>query len=242
MRFVQEHIDARQPVYHAHPFFQRLKRRDPPGGVLPFVSLSFFWIMGFQDLIRLNAGLVADPDLSRVVQHHLQEDRGHDRWFLHDLELLAGSVPDAVSLFGEEHQRVRDVTYALISETFRADDDAERVTLLLAIEFATHEFFREVVGYFSSKGIASSLLFFGDVHLKAEESHEMTDEEVQAMLGSIQLDPTSRARCLALADRCGEAFVTLADTAEEAARDCPEKIREEFEKRASLLCARPPSS
>lgn len=223
MRTVQAHIADRQVVLSVHPLFSRLRRNAPLRGVLPVVSQLSFWVLTFQDVLRLNEARVCEPRLRRIARHHRAEDAGHEQWFLHDLMEIDGQLPDARALFSSAHAAVRDASFALASEVFRATSDLERITLLLALESTGHVFFEAFAAYVERMGLSRSLQYLSRHHADVERHHEVFEAKQQAALDAMDPPAEVRAACVALVDRVFEAFNAMFDhlesvCAREAAR------------------------
>jgi hypothetical protein len=215
MKTVQDYIADQQLKFGLHPFFQRLEHNEPLRHVLPFASGLTFWVMVFQDVLRLNEAQVTDPELKKLARHHRGEDSGHDKWFLNDLIKIEGSNPDLRSLFGKQHRVTRDVSYALMSEVYRAQSDYERIVLLLTLESTGHIFFEKIASYFERLGVVHSLQYFSRTHIDVEKAHEMFEQQMEAMLAKIELPEEIRERCVQLVDRAYKAFGELFDSLEE---------------------------
>lgn len=215
MKTVQNYIADQQLKFGLHPFFQRLDRNEPLRHVLPFASGLTFWAMVFQDVLRLNEEHVTDPEMKKIARHHRGEDSGHDKWFLNDLIKIEGSNPDIRALFGKQHKVTRDVSYALISEVYRAQSDYERIILILALESTGHIFFEKIASYFERFGVVQCLQYFSRTHIDVEKAHEVFEKQMEATLSAIELPAEVRERCLQLVDRAYKAFNEMFDFFEE---------------------------
>ena len=218
MKAIYNHVAQCQVAFAKHPFFARLRRDEPLARVLPFARALTFWVMGFQDALRINTALITEPALKRIARHHLHEDSGHDRWFLDDLRLIDGSVPDIDELFGISLQVTREVTYSLLAESYRAKEDIERIALLITYESTGHVFFPEIVGYFKRAGIETSLKYFAQTHLDVETNHEIVEQQMQDILNAIKLPARTRTRCVESVNRCYAAFTRMFDHIEKTIR------------------------
>jgi hypothetical protein len=219
MKTVNHHIETRQKAFADHEFFARLRRDEPLVRVLPFARQLTFWVMGFQDALRINTELITDVALKRIARHHLSEDSGHDRWFLEDLLLIAGTLPDTDELFGRPHQTTRETTYCLLAESYRAQEDIERIVLLMTYESTGQVFFPAIVEYFKRSGIESALKYFAQTHLDVEKNHEIVEQQMQDTLNAIDLPELTRERCIRAVDRCYDAFLRLFDHLEKTIED-----------------------
>lgn len=211
MRKVLDYIDERQRHLHDHPFFGLIASAQPIENVLPIVPALAFWVMSFQDALRINVHRIHDPKLKTVARHHLREDAGHDMWYLNDLRKVTNAVPDAKELFGEAHRACREISYGLLAETFRSVDDAERIALLLILESTGQVFFPHVVACFRQAGIEPTLQYFAQTHLDVEKNHEIVEQKMHDMLGTLDLSEITIYRCIEATDRCYALFGALFD-------------------------------
>ena len=138
-------IDEGQRRFARLPFFRRLEDGSPDDA-RAFVPALAFFVMGFQDILRLNEARMRDPGLRALVRGHRPEDHDHEQWFLEDLRAL-GLELEVGGLFGPEHAATRDAAYAVMSEVFRANDDVTRLALILVLESTGEVFFSRVPRY-----------------------------------------------------------------------------------------------
>lgn len=211
MKAVQKYIGEKQEKFAQHPFFQALNETMPLQQVMSFAPKLTFWVMAFQDVLRLNESLVQDPQLRRLAVKHRQEDSGHDNWFLQDLARLGNASGDAAALFGPDSATTRDATYALMAEVIHAPDEHLRIVLLLALEAAGHVFFERISQYIESKGYSKELKYFSNYHLDVEKDHDLftddTDDEIERMVLSEPL----RASATVMIDRAFNSFSSMFD-------------------------------
>ena len=211
MKLVEAHIGKKQAAFAKHEFFSDKRLGAGGGAGLAFAPELTFWVMAFQDVLRLNASLTKEPALRKIVRHHRAEDAGHDRWFLDDLAAMQLPPPDVRSLFGERHTATRDSTYMLVSECYRATDDRMRLVLVKTLESAGHIFFGKVAAAVEKAGWTKLLKYFSFSHLEIEKSHEVFEAEIAKTVSAIRLEPKARAEAKALVDRCYLAFTTMFD-------------------------------
>src|SRR4029079_13090631 len=140
MKLVEAHVAKRQAEFSKQDFLADERLGGGVGGVLSFAPDLTFWVMAFQDILRLNASLTRDPQMRKIVRHHRAEDAGHERWFLDDLAAMQIPAPDVRWLFGDRHAPTRDAAYALVTEVYRATDDRLRLVLVKTLESAGHVF------------------------------------------------------------------------------------------------------
>jgi hypothetical protein len=211
MKEILEHLEFKQAQFGLHPFLRRLDRNEPLRQVLPFASYLTFWVMVFQDILRLNDRRVGDPALKKMSRHHRAGDAGHDRWFLADLVKIEGSYPDVREVFSASHASTRDTAYSLMSEVYVAQSDAERVVLLLSVEYTAHVFFEKIASYFERQGVMVALQYFARHHIEVEKQHSLFEEQMTRQLREMVLEPQVKERCLQLVDRAFLAFNQMLD-------------------------------
>jgi hypothetical protein len=206
MKFVLEHITALQEDFARHPFFEDLKLDRPVEQLMAFAPKLAFWVMTFQDVLRLNAHFIIDPELKRLAVQHRSEEVGHDRWFFEDIQEITGKPLSVGALFGRAHTSTRDATYALISEVYRPMDDRLRIALVLTMEATSHVFFARTAMFASSRGCSERLRYFSDFHVQVEMQHEVFEEEMERRLRAIELPEELRTQAYALVERAYAAF------------------------------------
>lgn len=209
MKLVELHIARRQAEFAKHPFFAQFGENPAASDMRTFAQDLTFWVMAFQDILRLNARLTGDAEMRRIVRHHWAEDAGHDRWFLDDLAVLKVPEPDVSWLFSKQHRPTRDAAYALVSEVFRVSDDRLRVVLIQTLESAGHIFFERISSKVTDSEELAHLKYFSLSHLEVERSHEVFERELSEKISSTQLPPALRAEAQDLVNRCYSAFTSM---------------------------------
>jgi hypothetical protein len=162
-------------------------------------GLAFF-VMSFQDMLRINARLVKDPMCRSLVESQRAADAGHDNWFLGDLRRL-GVEPSVRSLFGKSYECTRDTSYEIISELFSAPDDASRLVVGLVLEATGGEYFSRVQRFFAGLGLVEGYRFFGGEHWAAEQDHDPLEGDMRQRLLAISLSEASRQQAVGTAAR-----------------------------------------
>jgi len=215
MKTVRKYLEQKQAEFNQHPFFSRLRAGKSLDELASFAQRLTFWVMSFQDILQFNTTQIDHPKLYEVAHRHQREDSGHEEWFLNDLNKIFGEQPSLISVYSQEHAPIRYASYMLVSEVFRARNDFERIALLLTLE-STAEVFFEHIASFSERVGSSSLLYFSNNHLNAEESHESFDSEVENWLDGISLSPAEEKSIFDLIDRAYKAFTAMFDDFEAA--------------------------
>lgn len=210
MKVVLEHIEAKQANFAKHPFFAELRLDRPIEQIASFAPRLAFWVMSFQDILRLNEQMVNDPVLKRIARHHRDEDLGHERWFLEDIAKLTGGPLTISALYGRASASTRDAAYRLITEVYRAVDDRLRIVLVLVLESTGHVFFgRTATLTNAATQSPQKLKYFSDFHLHIEQAHEVFESEIEQQILNIPMPPQIVEEALALVDRAYAAFDTM---------------------------------
>jgi hypothetical protein len=202
-----------------HRFFQSLQRQEPDlRRAVAFAPTGTFWVMTFQDILRLNVALARDATIRRTLAQHQVEDSGHQEWFLEDLRTAFGDEPTRIRwLFSDANRKVRDLSLELASEVFRIADDRLRLVMVEVLEAAAGTFFGNISRFLSRSGHASKLKYLAGVHIDAEEGHELHGDEQRADLEAMELPPELCAEAERMVARMFEAFFRLADAFSEQA-------------------------
>jgi hypothetical protein len=211
MKAVLQHISDRQARFAAHPFFGELRQDKPLREALAFAPRLAFWVMSFQDVLRLNAQRVRDPELAMLMLRHRAEERGHDEWFFEDIALLMGRPLTLSDVWSRAHESTRDASNDLIAEVLRPMDDRLRMVLVLGLEATSHVFFTHAARLARASGAQLGLKYFSDHHMDAEEQHEVFEEQMEESLRGIELSPELREEGCALVDRLFAAFEAMFD-------------------------------
>ncbi len=208
-------IDRHRLELSRHPFIQHLRsERGTIEDVRRVSSRVAFFVMAFQDVLRLVRKTTTDPLLERVAVTHEAEDKGHDRWYLHDLARLGVSL-SVRDLFSSEVQEIRDISYAQISDVLKATDDCARLGIVMALEAAGAEFFGSMIPFVARQNNVPGLLYFARRHQQVEESHEMFTGDGQETLASIPVRMEALPEVLAVVARTFDTMIALADNLSE---------------------------
>ena len=208
MKLVLKEIASRQTEFENLPLFLRLDMSRRLQDAMIFVPGMAFFVLTFQDILRLNEAKIIDPLLKQIAQHHRQEDLGHDHWFLNDLNAL--NFPcDVARLFGDEFQVTRDISFEIVSEIFQASDDRVRIVLPLALEAMGHVLFNRAHAFFARSGCPVKLKYFSKEHLQIELDHQLFDTEIDDRIQSIELSPVLRAEAIAMVNRAFDAVTRM---------------------------------
>jgi hypothetical protein len=209
MQTIQAFIEGKQHEFAAHPFFGQFHSEAPFDHVMGFAPKLAFWVMAFQDVLRLNESLVTDAFFRKIATHHRAEDSGHDVWFLHDMRQFGVPQQDVAQLFDAQQTAVRDATYALVAEVLQAKYDGVRIALLLALEGAGHVFFRRVSSYVEAQGHTHKLKYFSSHHLEVEQDHELFQDGSESDMEAVRLSGIAKQHAMTAVGRVFDAFTAM---------------------------------
>jgi cytokinin dehydrogenase len=193
LKAVQEAIRNHRSELANHDFIRALEGTVPMEGLQRMASRLAFYVLAFQDVLRLTYERCSEGRFRALALNHYREDQGHDLWFLHDLKALG--IPLAVQdLFSTDQKAARDASYELLALTLSAEDDSVRFSVALALEGVGAEFFFRIIGLLERMGKASDLRYFARHHQDVEASHDVFAPDTHNELESLeQSDATEHA-------------------------------------------------
>ena len=206
---VQRAIGAHQAKLAEHRLFSHLEQRGSFEDILAIAPRVTFFVMCFQDIIRLVPLLTTDPVLRRLGNTHEREDKGHDLWFLQDLERLGVSC-DLEMLFSAKQARIRDIVYEQIADVVRSRSDWARFGVVLALEAAGTEFFGKIISVLERAGRARGLKYFARSHQQVEQSHEIFQGTWESELTSLAVPAETLTEVLAVIEHTFATMTQLA--------------------------------
>jgi DMATS type aromatic prenyltransferase len=216
---VEELIASSAAVLRAHPLLKRLEGAGTAEQMQVLAPRFTFYVLCFQDMLRLGSALTKDPVLKELAVTHEAEDHGHEQWFLYDLEAL-GVKQNLAWTFSPEHAVTRDISYRIMSEIFGATHDATRLGVLLALEGIGAEFFGRVIGYLERLGRAQGLRYFARSHQLVEQSHEVFEGDAQSRLAAIEVPSAVMPEVVRAVTRTFEAMARLGDDIDARMEEC----------------------
>src|SRR5579864_6653899 len=83
---VEHVISSGAAKFSQHPFLKRLESTGTIENIHVMARCVTFYVFCFQDMLRLVRERISDPRLKEVARTHELEDKGHDKWFLADLQ------------------------------------------------------------------------------------------------------------------------------------------------------------
>lgn len=198
-----------------HPFLRRLDSTGRFDDIRAMTPRLTFFVLSFQDMLRLVYERTKDVHLKSMAHVHALEDKGHDQWFLHDLQRF-GIPLDLRLVYGGDHKVTRDLSYEIISEVIRAEDDYARLAIVLSLEAAGHEFFGRVIGFLERIGHDDGLKYFARQHQEVEENHDLFDGDTHSTVSEMPLTKSAYSETLRAVRQTFAALTRLATHLEEA--------------------------
>jgi DMATS type aromatic prenyltransferase len=224
---VLELIDTERRKLEQHPFLAALcSQVGTPDEVRRISRRVAFFVMCFQDVLRLAHSMTSDPRLKTMAKRHEAEDHGHDRWYLQDLESLGVHVT-LDELFSREGQAMRDIAYTQVSDVLRSHSDLSRLAVVLSLEAAGAEFFQAMIEYIERQRTISSLSYFARRHQRVEESHDILGQEAQEDLSTLLMSDEERPEVEAVVCRTFQTMTRLADDLHHSAGGSCLSVKEE---------------
>ncbi|MGF2034630.1 MAG: hypothetical protein RMZ43_004760 [Nostoc sp. CmiVER01] len=211
MKTIDKYIIKKQIKLAKHPLFIQITKENSLENMRLLAQYLSFWVMSFQDIIRINEMQITDSKIHKIAHHHLVEDMGHEQWFLSDLQEMKVEEPNLKLLYSRDYVFTRDATYAIISEVFRASSDVERVALIMSLESTGRIFFQYTASLVKRVGYSSKLKYFSIHHLDIEKNHELFEQEMQKFLNSIHLSEDEEEKICGIVDRVYQAFTIMFD-------------------------------
>jgi hypothetical protein len=212
---VEALIHERGGKLSGHPFIRRLEGEASYAEFTALLPRLGFFVFAFQDALRVAGRRSTDPELHSLIESMERGDRGHEQWYLEDLQGL-GIELRVEDLFSRNYDVTREVAYELVGMIALATDDYSRLSLILCLEEAAQQFFGRVSGYAKRAGVTRRLRYFGGEHLAAEDAHEVFEEASQKQLDRMILAPAARAAVTSTVERTFHAMNRLADDLHQA--------------------------
>ena len=232
MKKLLQQVKATRILSAEHEMLALLEKDPPLSTFLPFVRTMTFWPMCFQDILRVNAARVQDPEIKKVVSEHMAEDAGHDRWFLEDLRLCEGGLLDVEQIFSSQYAPIRDACFELMAGVLSATSDYQRLALIELYEVHAEVVLPQVVAYLRRADVVERFHYFGQRHIEIEAAHSVHEESTTSFLDDVTLDDAERSECLALVASANDSMLKIFDAEAEILRSGTDEY---YEKRAAMI-------
>lgn len=211
MQTIHNYLANKQFQFTKHQFFQLLTDDTTLEQFASVAARLSFWVMSFQDLLRLNEERITNDKIRNIVRKHRLEQSGHEHWFVSDVHDMECKMLTLQSIYSRNCATTRDATYALMSEVFQAKSDYERVILLLTLESTSNIFLGFTVDFVDTVNYTSSLKYFSNYHLEFEKNYRGFEEKLTNYFAEVQLNQDEEAQILKMIDRVYKAFNLMFD-------------------------------
>jgi hypothetical protein len=212
---VERKIDAHRTKFAAHPLLKRLESLCTVEAFRVMAKRITFYVLCFQDMIRLTADRIDDPKLKALAKIHWMEDQGHDKWFLADLRRFGISL-DVAWVFGSAQETARDISYEVMADVLRAHDDWGRIAVILSLEGAGAECFGRAIGCLERLNEHRGLKYFARRHQQVERDHKVFDRKSRRALLPPSLSPESFEYASRAVDRTFSSMTTFLNYLEDS--------------------------
>jgi hypothetical protein len=209
MEHIGRFIDERRQIFARHEFFRLLDGRGSLEQVQRIIPRMAFFVMTFQDVLRLAFERTTSAELREMTRSHQLEDSGHDRWYLSDVAALGAAV-DIEWMYSKDHQLARDVAYAQIADVLTAEHDGSRLAITLSLEATGAEFFGRIIGFLERVSCGVPLSYFARRHQQIEAGHEVFEAESQRRLARIELTAAAASEVTRAVERTFAGMTALA--------------------------------
>jgi len=207
MKNITDYIESKKHIFYDHAIFDWFRNGEDIGEILEHTIGFGFWIMTFQDVLRLNTERFSDEKLKSIAETHMQEDSGHDLWYLSDLTMMGLNIPTISTIYDKQYESARDASYLLLNEVLNATSDFERLILIEAIESTSDVFFSYTSEYIDKKDLNLPLRFFSKHHFNVEQAHDC--KEFEYIFEATKLNREENDSMILLVDRVYDAFDIL---------------------------------
>jgi len=201
--------DHRQRISQ-HPFLVRVTRSVSLAEIQPALPAFSFWIMSFQDVLRVSEERATGAEVRQFIRNHRAEAVGQDKWFVCDLLKLEGQLPDLLALFGARHTMSRNASYALLAEAYNARSDLNRLLLIQSAQVLNALLLSEMTTFMGRARVKPELRYFSDANAVRGTNNE-AERIAFEYLSGLNLSPLSHAATRTLVERVGNAFKEMLD-------------------------------
>lgn len=182
MKDVLSHISEKRKELNKCEFAKWL--RDDTQSLLEKMSFApalLVFIMVFKDFLTSVKSENPTSEIDRIINHHCEEDNGHWKWYLKDLEKLGFSmktwgqdIPEFFArMYSDREIECRRVGYEVMSYVLRESDRMIHLTVIEVLEATFGVFISSLTHTLRKKGTFENFLFFGQTHEEAESNHDM---------------------------------------------------------------------
>lgn len=215
MKGFLDYIEEKKNEFSKLPFFDFLQNKSiDPRTRLSFAPCAAPFIMSFGEL---NKSVLRDEptedSIQLLINEHTYADDHHWVWFLRDLKQLGFDksmhFTEALKfVWGKETKQTRKLSRKLI-ECAAQTSPLEKLIIIEAIEATAQvsSSFIAAVGRELEEKTGKSYLYFGDVHMEAEENHTPNSPSMKNILSNEEIEKDlSSTHSYQLVDNIFEVF------------------------------------
>lgn len=211
IKTIPNYLIKKQFQFAEHPFFCQLNEDTTLEQFASMASHLSFWVMSFQDLLRLNEERINNIEIRNIIRKYRLEQTGHEQWFVSDVNDMKCKILSLQSIYSRNYATTRDATYALISEVFQAHNDYERIALLLTLESTSNIFLGFTIDFVDTVSFSNNLRYFSHYNLEFEKNYAMFEQKMTTYLTNAQLTQVEEEYILKMIDRVYDAFHLMFD-------------------------------
>jgi len=213
--------DKRETLWN-HAFAQTMRNTELPfdARLSPIPHMTFF-IMGFKDILYdlQRSGTV--DHMQEHVNEHCQEDNGHWKWFLNDLERIKtserfmsqGNWQLFAEMWSDENWPIRETVYEAVHLGRLASTSRLRMLMLEVIEAIFSVYAESINVVVKQMGMWETFEFFGKVHYEAENDHSsgswLDGGKRSLECGEAKMDAEERELGVQIIERLFGSFTTM---------------------------------
>ena len=180
MNELYQAVRSRRTELEKNDFIQLLAdQKSDPQARLTYVPDMLFFIMGFKDILQSLKVEDSNDPIQLEVNEHCDEDNGHWKWFLNDLDeievennyLRKSNFRMFSELWSDDSYVIRDMVYETLHFSKMAPTSAHRMIILEVIEAVFSVYVENMTVLVNQLGKYEDWKFFGRVHYDAESGH-----------------------------------------------------------------------
>jgi len=206
MQTIQNYLVNKQFQFTQHQFFQHLTDDTTLEQFASVASHLSFWVMSFQDVLRLTEERITHDKIYHIVRKHRLAQSGHQDWFISGVKDIESKMLTLRSIYSRNYATTRYATYAIMSEVFQARNDYEYIALLLTLESTSNIFLGFTADFVDTVSYSNSLRFCSNYHLEFERNYTFFEAKLKDYFAEVQLAENEEENILKMIDRVYNAF------------------------------------
>jgi hypothetical protein len=203
---MENNVRKLQEDFSRHVFFTNLKENKIDWGrLIPALSC---WVFLFPDVLRINQAQAISAETADLLSGLRNIDTSHQKWLLHDQQVLNGCQLGHEYLVDDGLALVRDASFDILWEARQARQDVERMALVEALEAGGEVFFDRTELHFSTHPSVSQLKYFAGIHATIERYHA---DEMRRWMAALFLNAAEMLSANQMRERIFNCFHHLFD-------------------------------